>query len=381
MAHARTKTLGLGLIGCGGFGEYCLETYAHTPHLRVAAAGDTVRAAADRVAGRFGIPAQYDAGALIRRDDVDIVHIATPPSTHGELALAAIAAGKQVLVEKPLAVRLADADAILAAAAARRAIAPVNFVLRYSPVVQAVQAIIDSGVLGKPLHAVFENFAQDEGLGPHHWFWDRQVSGGIFIEHAVHFFDLYAGWLGRGRVVAAHAERRGHSAAQDRVMCITRYDSGAVAYQYHGFDQAQRMDRQNHHLLFELGDLYVFGWVPQSLVLTALVDEQRLSQILEFVPGSEVSVLERYAEGPAQAFHSRWQTRHATQKVRLEWGTSLSKDGLYRQCIGSLMSDQLAYLADRAHHRRVTEHNGRDALELAVQATELAGFNKHGRLV
>jgi predicted dehydrogenase len=372
MAQTKTRPLGLGLIGCGGFGEYCLETYANTPGIRPAAAGDTVRAAADRLAGRFGIPAVYDAEAVMARDDVDIVHIATPPSTHHELATKALAAGKHVLVEKPLAVNLADADDILADAAARERIAPVNFVLRYSPVADAVDRIIHCGALGRVLHGVFENFAQDEGLGPRHWFWNPKVSGGIFVEHAVHFFDLYAGWLGTGKVTAAHAEMREDSTAQDRVMCMTRYDSGAVVYQYHGFDQAARMDRQNHHLLFELGDLYVYGWVPQSLVLTALVDEERLALLSGIIPSAQVEVLDSYARPQDRIFRSRWQERRATQKVRLSWDAGLTKDELYRKCIADLMSDQLAYLADRSRGRRVAEANGRDALAMAVQATELA---------
>jgi predicted dehydrogenase len=52
---------------------------------------------------------------------------------------------------------------------------------------------------------LFLNEAGDEGLGPEHWFWDRDTSGGIFVEHGVHFFDLVASWLGAGHVVAAVA--------------------------------------------------------------------------------------------------------------------------------------------------------------------------------
>jgi predicted dehydrogenase len=299
---------------------------------------------------------------------VDIVHIATPPSTHVELAFKAIAAGKHVLCEKPLAINLADADALLAAARSREVILPVNFVLRYSPVTEAVDRIIRSGILGRPLHAVFENFAQDEILGPRHWFWNAKISGGIFIEHAVHFFDLYAGWFGPGHVAAAHAVTREDSMAEDRVMCITHYNNGAVVYQYHGFDQAERMDRQNHHLLFELGDLYVYGWVPQSLAVTGLVDEEGLARFQTLLPGADVQVLETFRPQD-QNFHSRWKERHATQRVRLTWGPGISKDALYRQCISQLMADQIAYLADRSHVRRVAESNGREALALAVQAT------------
>ena len=62
---------------------------------------------------------------------------------------------------------------------------------------------MDSKVLGDVLHGTFENYASDEGLGPDHWFWDVTKSGRMFIEHGVHFFDMFAGWLGAGSVESA----------------------------------------------------------------------------------------------------------------------------------------------------------------------------------
>ena len=79
---------------------------------------------------------------------------------------------------------------------------------RYNPLYHAVKALIDSALLGEFLHGYFENYAADEFLTPDHWFWDPAKSGGIFIEHGVHFFDLFEGWLGGGRVVAGHRTLR-----------------------------------------------------------------------------------------------------------------------------------------------------------------------------
>lgn len=74
---------------------------------------------------------------------------------------------------------------------------------RYNPLYTMVADLIQSQMLGKVLHGYLENYASDEGLDPDHWFWDRSKSGGIFLEHGVHFFDMFEGWLGRGEVVAA----------------------------------------------------------------------------------------------------------------------------------------------------------------------------------
>jgi predicted dehydrogenase len=65
---------------------------------------------------------------------------------------------------------------------------------RYNPLFGKVSRLVQSRVLGEVLHGSFENYGSDENLPVDHWFWDRSKSGGIFIEHGVHFFDLFAGW-------------------------------------------------------------------------------------------------------------------------------------------------------------------------------------------
>ena len=71
---------------------------------------------------------------------------------------------------------------------------------RYNPLYDVIAALIQTKCFGELLHGHFENDASDENLPPEHWFWDRSKSGGIFIEHGVHFFDTFAGWLGTGIV-------------------------------------------------------------------------------------------------------------------------------------------------------------------------------------
>ncbi|MGB2823346.1 MAG: Gfo/Idh/MocA family oxidoreductase, partial [Phycisphaerae bacterium] len=104
------KPLGLGLIGCGGFGEFCLDAFRAMEQVRIAAVADVYKQAAERLGAKFGVPAHGDPAGLIRQEGVEIVHVATPPGSHHELVMAAIAAGKHVLCEKPLATRLGDAD-------------------------------------------------------------------------------------------------------------------------------------------------------------------------------------------------------------------------------------------------------------------------------
>ena len=136
---------GLGLIGCGEFGTFCLEAFSELPEVRIAAVADLRADAARGCAERFGVPACRDSSELIARGDVDVIHVATPPADHHGQVLAAAEAGKNVLCEKPLALSLAQADQMLSAAAGAGTIAPVNFVLRYNAVTEAVKSAVECG--------------------------------------------------------------------------------------------------------------------------------------------------------------------------------------------------------------------------------------------
>ena len=111
------KSYGIGLIGCGAFGEFCLEAFGKLQNAHVAAVADQIAQAARRLGDRFDVPAFRSAGELIGRDDVDIVHVATPPSSHHRLVLDALNAGKHVLCEKPLAMTREQAREVVAAGA------------------------------------------------------------------------------------------------------------------------------------------------------------------------------------------------------------------------------------------------------------------------
>jgi predicted dehydrogenase len=199
--------LGVGLLGCGAFGRFCLREFAAMPELRAAAVADMVPETARKAGEEFAVPVCPDIHALAARDDVQIIHIATPPSTHRELAIAALDAGKHVLCEKPLATIVADARRMIEVARTARRFLAVNLIMRYDPLNQAVARILETGLLGAPLHAFFENYAGDTPLGAGHWFWKPHISGGIFIEHGVHFFDLFRMWLGWAKSWQRAAER------------------------------------------------------------------------------------------------------------------------------------------------------------------------------
>lgn len=367
--------LRLGLIGCGAFGRFCLEAYASLPEVKVTAVADVRKEAAEALGREAHVPAFDDPRELIEASEVDIVHVATPPASHCELVLAAARARKHVLCEKPLAMNIREADEMLSAVREAGVIAPVNFVLRYNAVTEMVKAVLDSGALGKVLAAQFVNCASDSHLPPEHWFWDKCVSGGIFIEHAVHFFDLYSYWLGPGRVIQAHAEQREDTGQEDRVLSLVRHDSGALSTQYHGFDQIAPLDRQSHRLVCELGDIRVAGWIPMSILVTAAVNEKTAATLAGIVRGANITEsTEPLSEGNAPLF-SRNQNRDVTHLLAFELAPEADKQAVYAESARQLLADQIAAIRDPVHSRRVTEENGREALALAEAACRLAAEN------
>ena len=132
-----------------------------------------------------------------------------------------------MICEKPLALDLRQADEPIAASHLNRVLLIANLLQRYNPLFSIIRRLIDGRCLGEFLHGYIENYASDEGLGPEHWFWDYSKSGGIFIEHGVHFFDLFEGWLGPGVVVAAQRTLRRNTQIEEQVQCTVRYSQGA----------------------------------------------------------------------------------------------------------------------------------------------------------
>ena len=264
--------VGIGILGFGGFAMFATQQFAQVPGVALRCIAATNREASLACAARFGLVDVKRADVMLARPDVDLVYIATPPFLHHEQARAALRAGKHVIVEKPLAVTMEQADELVAIARDRRLLLVTNLMQRYNPLYAQVKALVDSKVLGEVLHGTFENYACDEGLGPDHWFWDPGKSGGIFIEHGVHFFDMFAGWLGGGRVESAGRVLRPGSGIEEQVYCTARYGDVPVSF-YHGFTQAGRMDRQELRILFERGDVTLREWIPTQAVVRTALDE------------------------------------------------------------------------------------------------------------
>lgn len=139
----------VGVIGAGRWGRNLLRTFHQLGAL--AAVAEANLAAHPALASQYpGIPLYADYQALLQ-SPVDAVVVATPAASHAEVAKAALRAGKEVLVEKPLTLRASEAEELVALAQAEGRLLLVGHLLLFQPAIQWIRSFLDSGRLGRPL--------------------------------------------------------------------------------------------------------------------------------------------------------------------------------------------------------------------------------------
>ena len=189
----KVTRLRVGVVGTGFIGA----VHAHAARRAGARTSSASRAAtpasAKQAAEHLGAETSFDDGeALVVSPDVDVVHICTPNHLHGPLAEVALAAGKHVVCEKPLALDAGEAERLRSAAAAAGVVATVPFVYRFYPMVHEARARLADGA--GPLRLVHGTYLQDwlSNEGDHNWRVDDSLSGRsrAFADIGSHWCDL-----------------------------------------------------------------------------------------------------------------------------------------------------------------------------------------------
>jgi predicted dehydrogenase len=324
-----------------------LEAAGELPGLRPVAVADRDRDRAAVLAAAHGLDS-CGPERLLADPRVAVVAVATPPAGHAGLALAALRGGRHVFCEKPLATSLEDATEV--SAATDRPGAPrltVDHLLRRNPL-YALLGRLGQAVLGPPRRFALENLASDEHLGADHWFWDREVSGGIAVEHGVHFFDVAAWLLGSQpeRVQALEAARP--DGRVDTVLATARHPGGATASYAHSFARPERAESQWTTLDWgEVAGGRLYGWVPVELELDIRTDGAGLAAVQALttdqqaalaVPGYRPSGAERITlELASRGRPGRWDLH-----LRATLGGQAAKPRVYRESVRAGLADLLA---------------------------------------
>ncbi len=231
MNESRVRSVAV--IGCGIGRTHIVRGYGpHADKYRVTALCDVDRARLAAVGDEFAVPRRTPSfDEVLRMDDIDIVDICTPPALHIGQILAALAAGKEVVCEKPLAGSLADLDRV--AAAEKKApgrVMPV-FQYRYGNGLQKAKRIIDLGLAGKPYLGTVETAWKRTAAyyaTPWRGRWESEL-GGVLLTHAIHAHDLLTYLMGPvASVFARTATRVNPIEDDDCAVASLSMESGAL---------------------------------------------------------------------------------------------------------------------------------------------------------
>jgi predicted dehydrogenase len=199
--------LGIAIVGCGNIGHSHGAALASVPDARLVAAVDMDAARAEAFAARFRMPvAETELERVLARDDVDAVIVATANNLHAPQAIAALEAGKHVLVQKPMALTVEEADAMVAAAERAGTTLMVSFFQLFHPAVRRAKEIIDAGLIGDVflVKSMMAWYIPDGLAG---WRADRSVSGGgILMDSHSHNVALFNWLLDSPPVESVYAE-------------------------------------------------------------------------------------------------------------------------------------------------------------------------------
>ena len=148
----------IGIVGAGNIASLNVAGYLEDERCQVAAVCDPVEGRAAAAAERWGAPASYtDLDAMLADPDIDAVEILTPTNLHHDHVLAALAAGKHVSCQKPLANSVTEARAMAAAAEEAGLILRVSECFRHYPPLEQAKRLIAEGAIGKPSQSAHED--------------------------------------------------------------------------------------------------------------------------------------------------------------------------------------------------------------------------------
>lgn len=199
-------SIGLGIIGAGAIGNIHADA-ARRNGVRVAGAWDVLPERAVECCKRVGGHGTGDLAELLAMKEVTAVAIAVPNDRHAECAIAALEAGKHVLLEKPMALSVKQCDEILAAQQKAGTVLQVGFVCRGAPTAMVARRMVQEGRLGEVYHLKVSLYRRRGIPGLGGWFTQKQHSGGgALIDLGVHMIDLGLSLVGNPRVERASGQ-------------------------------------------------------------------------------------------------------------------------------------------------------------------------------
>ncbi|MCD7781351.1 MAG: Gfo/Idh/MocA family oxidoreductase [Methanosphaera sp.] len=216
------KETNVGVIGVGAMGYNHVRIYSELENSNLLAISDMVRGTLDKVSAEFNTTGYIDYDNILQIDDIEAVNVCVPTVFHHEVVMRAIEAGKNVLVEKPVASKLNEAEEMINAAKDANVKLATGHVERFNPAVKMAKQLLDDGEIGDVVTA------NAKRLGP---FPPRIRDVGVATDLAIHDIDIfnYLFESPANTVYANMSSELKNCEFEDHAEIITKYDNGIIS--------------------------------------------------------------------------------------------------------------------------------------------------------
>lgn len=278
----KNRKVRFAIVGCGKIARTHLKGIAAAEEAELAAVCDVVAENAEEVARQYGVRAYSSYEEMLRQGDIDVINICTPSGMHPQQTIMAAEAGKHVMSEKPMAIRLDDAARMIAAARKSGTKLASIFPRRMSPTSAYVKRLLEEGRLGKlSLCSGYVKFFREQS------YYDRagwrgtwaQDGGGAMMNQGIHTIDLLQWLAGPVDSLYGYAENVLRAIeVEDTAVVSLRFKSGALG----SIEATTTAFKQPDHRIVLHGERGTIILTGDEITTLDLMDEQ--VDIPEFAP-------------------------------------------------------------------------------------------------
>lgn len=222
---------GVAVIGCGFISAFHIPSWKRLLGSDVVAVVDIIEERAKGAAEKYGVEKWFtDYKRVLDLNNVDIIDVCTPTYTHAEIAIDSMKSGKHVLVEKPISLKLREADEMISTARRENVKFMVAHCLRFWPEYVVIKRIVERGDIGEPRVARAYRQSGFPLWAP--WHKDINLGGGVFVDMSIHDVDTLRWVVGEVEEVYARGGvlKTEGSTAYDFAHALLRFKNGAIAY-------------------------------------------------------------------------------------------------------------------------------------------------------
>lgn len=219
------------IVGCGHIAKKHASAIANAENSVLTAVCDTVPERMEEYIQQYGVKGYTDIDEMLQKEDIDVVNICTPSGFHAGLTVKVANAKKHVIVEKPIALTLEDAETMIHVCAENNVKLAVVHPNRFRPAMMELKQLMDKGMFGKLSHAnATVRWNRDQAYydqAP--WRGTKALDGGVLMNQAIHNLDLLVWLMGDvEQAFSMDATRLRNIEAEDVSTGVVKFENGAL---------------------------------------------------------------------------------------------------------------------------------------------------------